>query len=168
MIAALVAVLAVGAAQARSTAAAGAVEQDTVLAAEIADRVGDLRAKRGLRRVAPSAGLARGARAHAVSMARNGYFSHTSLDGSSVERRVAEYYGGGTDAVVGEVLFWTVGSASADEIVETWLSSSLHRSVLLFPRWQDVGVSVLRVRGAPGAFGDRDVTIAVADFGGRG
>ena len=51
-----------------------------------------IRTSHGLRPLVASPALSRAADAHAVSMGRLGYFSHTSADGTSFDRRIARFY----------------------------------------------------------------------------
>jgi uncharacterized protein YkwD len=141
----------------------GSVESDPVLAAALAERIGDLREQRGLGRLERSLGLTRGARDHALSMARHGYFSHSSYDGSSYARRLQHYYAG----PVGETIAWTLAPGSARETLTMWLSSTVHRRILLSPVWREVGIGVVQARSARGVFGGDDVTIFVVDVGYR-
>ena len=48
-----------------------------------------------------------------------------------------------------------------------WLESPEHRRILLAPTWREIGVGVVRVRGAGGVYGRRDVYVLAAEFGAR-
>lgn len=116
-----------------------------------------------------SRALARAARKHALSMAALGYFSHSSANGSSYERRIAAYYGNeGRNWAVGEILAWATGNVTPQRVLAMWLSSAPHHRQLLSSQWRDIGVSAVRVADAPGVYGGRTVTIVVVDFGRRG
>lgn len=151
------------------TATAAPVEVQPALGAAIVDRLNDLRHEYGLRRLDVSPGLTRAARDHAVSMGREGYFSHSSRSVASVSARLARYYPGSGKPgwEVGEVLFWAVGRASAAEVVAAWLASPMHHRTIR-DSWKDVGVTAVVATNAPGFFGGRTVTIVVGDFGTRG
>jgi uncharacterized protein YkwD len=166
-LAALLAALLLGAGPA--VASSPRVEVQPTLSAAIVERLNDVRRERGLRRLDVSPGLARAAREHALDMGREGYFSHSSREIASVSARLARYYpGSGRPGwSVGEVLFWTVGRASAAEVVEAWLGSPTHHRAIR-DDWDDVGVGAVVAANAPGVFGGRTVTIVVADFGSRG
>lgn len=116
-----------------------------------------------------SAELAAAARAHATSMGRLGFFSHTSADGTSPTRRITSFYevGGSGDSAVSEIIQWGSGSVTATEALEAWLASDDHRRELLRSFWREAGVGIVQVEDAPGVFGGRDVTILVVDFGRR-
>ncbi|MCC6223256.1 MAG: CAP domain-containing protein [Thermoleophilia bacterium] len=120
------------------------------------------RKARGLRPLRASGALARAATRHARSMAREGYFSHTSGDGTGPSARIRRFYGG---SAVGETLLWRSPGVTAGQAVAMWLSSPAHRSILLAPGFTEVGLAAVRTAGAPGAFRGLDVTILVADFG---
>jgi uncharacterized protein YkwD len=141
---------------------------DAELAAAVGAAIGDVRASEGAAPLRSAPGLVRSARAHAISMARLGYFSHTSADGTSQNRRITSYYQveGAVDWGVGEVLFWGSPRASARAVVSAWLASAPHARELSRP-WRELGVAALRVARAPGVFGGRAVTIVVVDFGRR-
>ena len=47
------------------------------------------------------------------------------------------------------------------------LDSPIHRRVMLAPGWRELGIGVVSAVGAPGAYGERDVQIAAAEFGTR-
>jgi uncharacterized protein YkwD len=131
--------------------------------------VNDVRRLRGDPLLVVSGGLARAARAHALSMARGGYFSHSSADGTAFWRRIARYYpvAGAARWQVGENLYWSTASPDARAITAAWLGSPEHRRIL-YGRWAQVGLAIVRAAHAPGVFGGRDVEIVVADFGARG
>jgi uncharacterized protein YkwD len=126
-----------------------------------------LRARSGLSPLRLSRGLAAAAASHSKSMARYGYFSHSSEDGSSFWERVGRFYRrppGLSLYIVGENLISGGTSMSAAEIMEGWLESPPHRENLL-SAWTEVGFGAVRVAGAPGVFAGDDVAIVTADFG---
>jgi uncharacterized protein YkwD len=127
------------------------------------------RAKRGLRPLRFNAELARAAHAHSRDMARRGYFTHASADGSAFWRRVARYYrsAGFRYWSVGENLLWSSPDVSSGSAITMWLNSPGHRANLLSPRWREVGLAAVHVGSAPGFFGGREVTIVTANFGVR-
>jgi uncharacterized protein YkwD len=151
-------------ASASTSAASQLSSSERALAAGI-DAV---RRRHGGAALAVSSGLVRAAEAHGDSMARLGYFSHSSRDGTLFWRRIARYYpiSGARKWSVGEDLFWSVSPASTEGITRAWLASPEHRRILL-GHWSQVGVAIVHVTQAPGVFGDQDVIIVVADFGSR-
>ena len=123
-----------------------------------------VRAGAKVRALSPSRPLTRAARQHAKSMGRDGYFSHSSANGSSFTRRLDAFY---ASPLVGETILWSTGDVSPEAVVTAWLDSPPHRQVLLARKWHEIGVAVIHVAHAPGVYGGRDVTIVVADFGTR-
>jgi uncharacterized protein YkwD len=135
----------------------------------IIDALNEARTADGLPALANSAALDAAARAHAVSMARRGYFTHDSADGTPFWRRIAAFYpaGGFARWQVGETLYWSRPGPTAASVVAAWLGSAEHRDVLL-GNWAQIGVAIVRVSSAPGLFDGQATVIAVADFGMRG
>jgi len=142
-----------------------------VRTAEVAvlEQINEVRRAHGLRRLRLSAGLARAADAHARSMGRAGYFGHTSRDGTSMAGRIARFYprGGFSRWTVGETLAWRSPGGSAARIVALWLGSAAHRHILLHAAFREIGVAAIHSERAPGVYGNREVTIFVADLGAR-
>jgi uncharacterized protein YkwD len=138
--------------------------EPTLLAAINAERQ-----QRGLRPLRPSRDLARAADAHARAMGTNGFFAHESRDGTSASTRIRRYYRveGYSRWLTGETLLWRSPGVGASDAVALWLASPPHRKILLAGEFRDVGIAAVRVTQATGAFGGRNVTIVVADFGVR-
>jgi uncharacterized protein YkwD len=132
-------------------------------------KINAVRAARGLARLRRQAQLAVAAAEHSRAMAERGFFAHRSADGSSFAARVRRHYRptGYRYWSVGETLLWASPTIGPSEAVEKWLQSPPHRSVLLDPRWRELGISAVRVEDAPGSFGGLDATIVTADFGAR-
>jgi uncharacterized protein YkwD len=127
------------------------------------------RVAHGLRPLRLSRALGAAARQHSSEMAVRGYFSHSSADGSSFDRRIARYYSAGHSRfwAVGENLLWSSPTVDAGGAVQMWKNSPPHRENLLNPRWREIGLSAVHVASAPGAYGGHEVTIVTADFGDR-
>jgi uncharacterized protein YkwD len=102
-------------------------------------------------------------------MASRGYFSHSSANGSSFDRRIERFYrsSGKRYWSVGENLLWSSPDVDPVAALDMWLKSPAHRKVMLTARWREVGLSAVHVASAPGTFGGREVTIITADFGVR-
>ena len=143
--------------------AMGALEQGV-----LAD-VNALRHQHGLASVRLSAKLAAAARAHSAEMAKRGYFSHDSANGSSFDKRIVRYYPlrGTHYWSVGENLLWSSPDVDAAGALEMWMNSPEHRKILLTGRWREIGLAAVHVAAAPGTYGGREVTIVTADFGVR-
>jgi uncharacterized protein YkwD len=160
------AALAVGAGAATPARTAGAVDQ---LERHVLAELNEVRRAHGLRSLRLSAPLSIAADRHSRAMGRHGFFEHESRDGSSFWRRVKRFYGsrGYRSWSVGENLLWSTPGIDAARAVELWLKSPGHRRNILTPRWREIGLGAVFVRGAPGVFGGRDVVIITTDFGVR-
>jgi uncharacterized protein YkwD len=128
-----------------------------------------LRHEHGLAPLRLNRKLSAAARVHSNDMAARGYFSHTSANGASFDRRIARYYPMGKSRYwsVGENLLWSSPSVDAARALELWLNSPEHKKNMLTPRWREIGLSAVHVTSAPGTFAGREVTIVTADFGVR-
>jgi len=122
------------------------------------------RAQRGLAPLRANPTLGRAARRHARDMVRRRFFGHVSPSGATVDDRVrrAGYRGGRR---TGETIAWGTGpDAAPAAVVEAWMASPGHRSVILDPNFRDIGLGV--VMGSPqGSAGGATVTV---DFARRG
>ncbi|MBD0338825.1 MAG: CAP domain-containing protein [Thermoleophilia bacterium] len=130
----------------------------------------EINAVRKAHRLAPlrlSGGLTRAAEGHSLAMARLGFFSHSSRDGTVFWKRISRSYPyrGYATWTVGENLLWSSSRLDGATAVRMWLNSPPHRKVLLGARWRELGISAVRADAAPGAFGGSDVTLVTADFG---
>ncbi len=81
--------------------------------------------------------LSRTARAHALSMAQEDYFSQRGSDGSSPCERI-EAAGYGTWQVLAENI--AAGYATPEEVLAAWLESPRHRSNLLNAELCEAGI----------------------------
>ena len=126
--------------------------------AAMVSQINSARHAHGLRALRVSADLGRAARAHAGSMAEDGYFAH-----GSPAARIRRYYRG---SKVGEAMLWRSPTVGAKEAVQAWLASPAHRRILLSKSFREVGVGLVSTRSG-GAYDGRTVTIVVADFGAR-
>ncbi len=125
-------------------------------------RINNVRRTHGLKPLRASGTLAKAANRHARSMARGGFFSHASPDGTQPSTRIRRFYDG---SAVGETLLWRSPGLTAAQAVQMWLASPPHRSILLSSSFREIGLAAVRAASAPGAFRGLDVTILVADFG---
>lgn|SRR5512146_3104328 len=126
-----------------------------------------LRRRNGLVPLRLSGGLTVAAGRHSREMASRGYFDHNSANGEVFSRRVARSYAIGRRRYwsVAENLLWSSTELNAAAVLDLWLKSREHRTIMLKPSWRDVGVGAIYARSAPGVYGGRDVTIVTADFG---
>jgi uncharacterized protein YkwD len=128
-----------------------------------------IRRSHGLAPLRLSAPLTAAAKEHSASMATDGYFGHSSADGSAFWKRVQRFYAQGRYGYwsVGENLLWSSPDVDPAGALKLWMNSPEHRANLLTPRWREVGVSAVHAAAAPGTFQGLDVTIVTTDFGVR-
>jgi uncharacterized protein YkwD len=128
-----------------------------------------LRASHGLSQLRVSPSLTTAATVHSTSMAKKGYFSHNSANGSSFSQRLAYFYParGYRSWSVGENLLWGSPDIGAVRALKLWLASPPHRANLLNPRWREVGLAAVHSTSAPGVYHNAPATIVTADFGAR-
>ena len=148
-----------------ATPARPAVARARQLEHSIVARINASRKANGLRPLRLVVSLADAAERHARSMARNGFFSHTSADGTAPATRIRRFYGAGS--AVGETILWRSPAATPEQAVQMWLASPGHRAILLSSRFREIGLAAVHVDQAPGVFTGLPVTIVVADFGSR-
>jgi uncharacterized protein YkwD len=136
---------------------------------QVLTAVNSFRAAHHLGRLRESAALDSSARAHSLQMGKDGYFGHSSADGTAFWKRIRHYYAARNYAYwsVGENLLWSSPSVSASGAMKMWIASPEHLANLLTPRWRELGVSAVRVLHAPGVFGGRRVIVITTDFGDR-
>lgn len=105
--------------------------------------VNRLRASHGLRRVRVSSQLSDAASSHSTDMVHRKYFSHVSLGGDSLGRRVRRtgYIRTHRGCALSETLAWGV-RASPATLVRSLMDSSGHRRILLERRARDIGVGL--------------------------
>lgn len=96
-------------------------------------------------------GLAEAARTHTYDMERQGYFSHTSLDGTTWDARVRRFYAGGA---IGENISRGYPSLRS-AVLSGWMCSPGHRSNIMADLFDEIGTG----------YRNRYIT---QNFGGRG
>src|SRR6266566_2310924 len=141
----------------------------TLVAPAVAAQVNVVRLQHGLRALRVSVKLNQAAGEHTAQMARRGYFSHSSADGTAFWKRIQRFYGSGGFRFwsVGENLLWSSPDVDAPGAIRMWLNSPEHRANLLSTQWREVGISVVHVPRAGGVYGGRPATIVTSDFGVR-
>jgi uncharacterized protein YkwD len=139
------------------------------LAAAVLADVNAFRVRHHLVRLTVSSQLTGSATKHSVEMATDGYFSHSSPDGSAFWKRIQAYYPSRSFGYwsVGENLLWSSPTVGATNAMQLWEKSPEHLANLLAPRWRQIGVSAVHVTAASGVFHGLDVTIITTDFGVR-
>jgi len=131
----------------------------------IAAGINAARARHGLVRLRISVRLHAAARSHSLDMARHGFFSHDSGDGTSPQDRLGRFYGAASK--IGETLLEWSPDVTAAQAVQAWLSSPEHRAILLDPGFRELGVSAVHATSATGEFRGSEVTFVTADLGTR-
>ena len=158
-----------GARQARSAGPARSSTAMRALQSRVLVDLNRVRAQHGLAPLRPSSKLNAAASQHSREMARVGYFSHNSADGSAFWRRIQRFYSsnGYGSWSVGENLLWSSPDVDAAGAIKMWMGSPEHRANLLNPSWREVGLSAVHSDSAPGTYHGLGVTIMTADFGAR-
>jgi uncharacterized protein YkwD len=141
----------------------------SALEAQVLVEVNTLRRGKGLKPLRLSTRLSAAADVQSAAMARKGFFSHDSADGSAFWKRIQRFYGssGYRFWSVGENLLWSSPDVDSGTALRMWMNSPEHRANLLNRSWREIGLSAVHASRAPGLFGGRDVTIVTADFGVR-
>ena len=120
---------------------------------QVLDCVNQKRTRHGLARVLAQADLMRAARAHSREMAHGSFFSHTSTAGETYVQRVIDFgyeSSGWARWTVGENLYSARAGtvmATAQVVVMRWMSSPVHRRVLLGSVFRDAGIGVHEAGG---------------------
>ena len=127
------------------------------------------RARHGLVPLRESAELDRSARQHSLEMGKDGYFGHSSANGTAFWRRIQHYYPARNHPYwsVGENLVWASPRLSAGSAMKLWIASPPHLANLLSRQWRQIGISAVGLARAPGVYGHRRVIIVTTDFGVR-
>src|SRR5918995_1654693 len=151
-----------------SAASAAVVTARDSMEPALVDRINDVRAAHGLRRLRISSLLTNAATRHAKSMAAVGYFkdelytpSH-SVMWTSYGTWIHWYWPGAgyTSGAASENRAWGAPDLSARAAVKRWMNSARNRANLLTATWRRVGVAAVRVSDPLGYYDKRDdVTI---------
>ena len=160
--------LSIGAAPASARVGRHASAMQTLQSGVLAE-INATRRSHGLGSLRLISALSAAARQHSLEMAARGYFSHSSANGTSFDRRVAQYYPVGRYSYwsVGENLLWSSPDVDAVGALNMWMNSPEHRANILSPRWRQIGISAVHVNAGPGVFGGSPVTVITTDFGVR-
>lgn len=127
------------------------------------------RHQHGLVPLRSSSSLAAAARQHSIEMATRGYFSHTSANGTTFDKRIARFYPMGRYGYwsVGENMLWSSPDIDPAGALRMWMNSPEHKANILNARWRQIGISAVHVDSAPGMYGGAPVTVITTDFGVR-
>lgn len=146
------------------TALLGAIAQPAEAAtldsyeSDLVSQVNQFRAGKGLTTLRVSDTLTVAAKWMSTDMAMRDYFSHTSLDGRSPTKRMADAGYPAYSTWTGEDL--AAGYTSAAEVLQGWINSPAHYAVLTNPAYRAIGVG--RSYGSGSTYG----WYWTADFGG--
>jgi uncharacterized protein YkwD len=149
-------------------AAPSSVSTSPDLARSLLAEVNRARRANGLRPLAYSARLAAAATAHSKVLATAGMFTHDwPTTGQLFSSWIRGFYParGYREWSAGENLLWASPGFTPASAIQQWLDSPTHRRVLLTKSWRELGIGVVSLARAPGAYGGRDVQIAAAEFG---
>lgn len=127
------------------------------------------RAEHGLAPLRLSVRLTTAASAHSVEMADDGYFDHSSHDGTPFWKRVGQWYGASGYGFwsVGENLLWSSPNLTSGRAIAMWMASPEHRANILNAQWREIGIAAVHVPAGPGVYRGLPVTIITTDFGVR-
>jgi uncharacterized protein YkwD len=139
------------------------------LEAAVLVKLNKVRARHGLRPLRFNVELADAAAQHSVEMGSDGYFEHSSVDGTPFWKRISRFYTGVGRGYwsVGENLLWSTRSPDPGEAVAEWMASPPHRANILSRRWHEIGVAAARFESAGGVYDGQSVMILTTDFGVR-
>ena len=128
-----------------------------------------IRAEHGLVPLTMSVRLTEAAGEHSKQMAADGFFQHSSANGTAFWKRIGRWYGasGYGHWSVGENLLWSSPRVGPTSALRIWMGSAEHRANILTPAYRQIGISALHVARAPGVYHDLEVTIITTDFGVR-
>ena len=135
----------------------------------VLQQLNTIRVQHGLVPLKLSARLTASSGQHSREMSADGYFAHTSHDGTAFWKRISRWYGQNHFRYwsVGENLLWSSPEVDPAGALQLWMSSPEHRANILTARWREIGISALHVSAAPGAYKGLEVTIITTDFGVR-
>jgi len=139
------------------------------LESSVLARLNLIREAHGLVPLRLSVPLTEAASQHSLEMGSDGYFAHSSFDGTTYWKRIKTWYvwQGYRFWSVGENLLWSAPSVDSAQALRLWMRSPEHRANILNPVWREIGISAVHEAAAPGAFDGRGVTIITTDFGTR-
>lgn len=125
-----------------------AAADEASLAKKIIGLCNRVRQENGVRPVAQLNYLGDAAGGHSKEMLQLKYFSHTSPTAGRERPKSRIELAGGWDLTVGENLFRAAGYSEdeiAQEAVDAWMASPVHRANLLNPRYNSMGLGITRV-----------------------
>jgi uncharacterized protein YkwD len=141
----------------------------TELETGVLQQLNAIRTQHGLVPLRISSDLNASAAQHSTEMGSDGYFEHTSFDGTAFWKRIQHWYASnGYDYwSVGENLLWSSPDVDSKAALQLWMNSPEHRANILAPRWREIGISAVHLAQAGGTYEKLPVTIITTDFGVR-
>jgi uncharacterized protein YkwD len=141
----------------------------SALDAGVLEQLNEIRVDHGLVPLELSSALTASATQHTQEMGVDGYFEHTSFDGTVFWKRIQHWYASNRYAYwsVGENLLWSSPDVDAPQALQLWMNSPEHRANILAPRWREIGIAAEHFATAGGTYGNLPVTIITTDFGVR-
>ena len=121
---------------------------ETSLVDQIIARSNQVRKENGVRPVAKLNYLNEAANGHSSEMARLKYFSHTSPTVGHERPKFRIEQAGGWDMSIAENIYRSAGVPEAEvaqDVVDAFLNSPIHRANLLNPKFNSMGIGVTRV-----------------------
>jgi uncharacterized protein YkwD len=139
------------------------------LEAGVLQQLNEIRVQHGLVPLRLSSSLTAAATQHSREMGLDGYFDHSSEDGTAFWKRIERWYSpsGYGFWSVGENLLWSSPDVDPSRAIDLWMHSPEHRANILTARWREIGVSAVHLMSAPGTYHGLSVTIITTDFGVR-
>jgi uncharacterized protein YkwD len=141
----------------------------TSLESGVLQQLNSIRVAHGLVPLKLSPALTASATQHTQEMGTDGYFQHTSADGTLFWKRIEHWYAsnGYSYWSVGENLLWSSPDVDAPQALQLWMNSPEHRANILAARWREIGISAIHFSSAGGTYQGLPVTIITTDFGVR-
>lgn len=127
------------AARAPANPTTAAPDRITAMEDEVTSLINQERTKAGCQTVRTDERMRTAGRAHSADMAKNNYFSHTGLDGSSFVDRLARA-GYPRSGAAGENIAY--GYRTAADVVNGWMNSEGHRNNILNCSAKTTGVGL--------------------------
>src|SRR3954470_5629967 len=128
-----------------SPAASSSWPSMQVLDGGVLQQLNLIRTQHGLVPLRLDPALNQSAAQHTQEMGDDGYFQHSSENGTAFWKRIQQWYGA-TDYgywSVGENLLWSSPGVDAAGALKLWMNSPEHRANILAPRWRVIGISAL-------------------------
>jgi uncharacterized protein YkwD len=127
---------------------AGADDTQDKLVQKIIALSNQVRQENGIRPVSQLNYLNEAARGHSQEMASLKYFSHTSPTVGRERPKNRIEQSGGWDLSIAENIYRAAGipeNEIAEDVVDAWMNSPVHRANLLNPKYNSMGIGIARI-----------------------